>query len=1342
MKVNTDMHYAHTQTRLTLRWYSHCALIVATVIALIGGASSAQALAQVAQADLGAKIADERQAREYAVEMVSTSFPASQAAAEAVLRGGPEELAAYAASGMDEARRQDLRNIVVTIASLSGEHVQRAAQEALDADDIGAISAFVESGWQAAQHQDDRATAWRAAQAPAGSALKAAADRALAADTEEALGEFASTGEDKARREDERKEVYELSRSPLPSVAAGASEALIVDTDTAIEAYLRYGQFVDASQDAEKMSITQLVDTAIAESAKAQQEAVYAATNADQARRATEAARQATLRAKDEALAADAAQVRAGNAAAAAGKLATQSAHAADKAVAAAAEARQALAQTADALSRAASAASRARIAAQEASARASAAGYDASMAAQARRAAEQARDAARAADRAAQAFTHADSAAQSARNASGAAASAAGNADAAAAAASEAASAAGVSEQAAADARAGAARARAAASRARAASNEVDGLVNRIAGLVAEARTAAKQAAEHANNSARAAEDAAREAGNAAEAAKRAGVNAQAAQDAAAKSIDAINLAGEIARIGKEAANLRQEQEAQYLQDQATQAREIEDERDRVLREQQENKNRLLADLNELAELETHPDQPLDFTRVQQLTVSAARVGDAMVQGGAKVALQTGSHEDLAAFTAAFSSLKYQDDLNKVQFLWQNDPNPEIRAAADEHVEDPPEQLAEFLSVTVANMRIPGLTERAWQLHDAGGQIVQQHATEAITAGTFEALNAFVNEGGFEKARYEDQTRQAYELARTGGPELKASAEAAVLGDRKILNEFINIEAFRKSADDAQRAAHDNNIDALLQKGQSAAQSAAESAAKAQNSYFTAYGNAAKAAEYSRQAADWAGKASQSAQTAQGHVKSAQESLNFALAQQERAHAAAQQAESDARQAAANADIASSYALQARQSAIDAAHSAAQARQSANAAGSDAQLAGQAAQEAYDAAIQKQLAEEAELQEASMAGAGDNPQVSVLDAIKETIGNEALDLLLDFIGVTDIINCFKGEVSACLWTALNFVPGGAVLKFGKAAKALPALRSLLSKLPDVKKLISAKKQHKADRLAAGLKKPGGCVASHASNHQVPAYSFAVHQKEAGGGEVQFQPAVSWCKTHPGPFHYYDLNVTSFDEHELNVYMKWDKRSELSSIKPGDVNAFGYQSNEDQIAAAIKSLGEKIESSKSTIKLSSPDRRNDIELRPAPKALDLRQRKVGRTDAQNKFAQTLAILAEKRGSTPRIDQRDASYILDPATGKAELQVTSRGRPDLNDVRPGQKSIKTELESPGSPRGIGHVEQQLDADPEAEVWLLTLGPLDPNNHRESKLLKVIEQNRRDVENYVP
>lgn len=470
------------------------------------------------------------------------------------------------------------------------------------------------------------------------------------------------------------------------------------------------------------------------------------------------------------------------------------------------------------------------------------------------------------------------------------------------------------------------------------------------------------------------------------------------------------------------------------------------------------------------------------------------------MVQGGAQVALQTGSQEDLLAFVKSFDSLKYQDNVTKAQFLWQADPNPEIRKAADEHIEDPPAELDTFLNETVHTMKVPELTRQAWQLRDAGGNTVKEKADAAISSGTYDDLVDFVVEGGFEKARYEDQQRQAYELARTGGPELKASAEAAVLGDRAMLNEFVSVEAFRKSGDDAERTVYNDSINALLQQGFSAAQKASENAAKAQQSYYAAYGDSVKARDYANQASQWAGKAAQSARIAQDHVRNAENSLRFALAQKERAHTAANQAEADARQAGANADAATSYALQAHQSANDAASSAATARQSANQAGYDAQRAGQAAQEAYDAAIQKQLAEEAELQEASMAGAGDNAPTSVLDAIKETIGKEALNILLDFIGVTDVINCFKGEISGCLWTALSFIPGGAIVKFGKGLKAASAIRKLLAKLPDVKKLLSVRKQQKADRLIAGLSKPGKCGIALAASRQQPTYSFAIHR--------------------------------------------------------------------------------------------------------------------------------------------------------------------------------------------------------------------------------------------------
>ena len=709
------------------------------------------------------------------------------------------------------------------------------------------------------------------------------------------------------------------------------------------------------------------------------------------------------------------------------------------------------------------------------------------------------------------------------------------------------------------------------------------------------------------------------------------------------------------------------------------------------------------------------------------------------MVQGGAQVALQTGSHEDLLAFVKSFDSLKYQDNVTKAQFLWQADPNPEIRKAADEHIEDPPAELDTFLNETVHTMKVPELTRQAWQLRDAGGNTVKEKADAAISSGTYDDLADFVVEGGFEKARYEDQQRQAYELARTGGPELKASAEAAVLGDRAMLNEFVSVEAFRKSGDDAERTVYNDSINALLQQGFSAAQKASESAAKSQQSYYAAYGDSVKARDYANQASQWAGKAAQSARIAQDHVRNAENSLRFALAQKERAHAAANQAEADARQAGANADAATSYALQAHQSASDAASSAATARQSANQAGYDAQRAGQAAQEAYDAAIQKQLAEEAELQEASMAGAGDNAPTSVLDAIKETIGKEALNILLDFIGVTDVINCFKGEISGCLWTALSFIPGGAIVKFGKGLKAASAIRKLLAKLPDVKKLLSVRKQQKADRLIAGLSKPGKCGITLATARQQPTYSFAIHRPTHNKTKAHIQPAISRCGGYPRTFTVHQLDIHTLTPDELNVFMKWDRTTPLSDIKASEIMAFGYKTKETQVIAAISSLQDKVANSVIQVPVTQPHILNKIGLRNAPKPLDLHKRTVGKTSAQNQFAQMQALFAQKRGaSAARLNQRDVDFVYDEKLDKKVLKTLSRGRPDVNIVDSSGRSIKTEFDRPPAPRAFHHARQLLDANPNADVWLLTLDDIDESDD----LMKVITANRNAVDSYNP
>lgn len=819
---------------------------VIVTIAVGSAVGNPAAVAQSEQIRLAEQAATNEQARTFALDMLGTTFPASKNAAEAALRGGDRELTAYASGGMDEAKRQDLAQILVIISGLSGQKVQEEAAKALSSNDPVVMADFMENGWQSAQVVDDRAVAWEASQAPDGSSLKAAADAALQENTPDALSEFAATGADIARAHDRRREVYELTNSPFPAVAAGASEAIQVGTDTAIESYLRYGQFVDAAQDMETMDITNLVDIATAQSAKAEESASLAAQDADQARRATELSRQATQLAKDEAMSADGAQVRAGNAAAAAGQLATQSAAAADNAVAAAAEAKQALAQTADALSRAASAAATARMAANEAASRASAAGVDASMTYQAGVAAERARDAAAAAEDAANSFAHADAAAGYARSAGGAAASAAGNADAAAAAAEQAAAAAGAGDQAAAEARAGAARARAAANRARASANEVDGLVAQISSLVEQARTAAREAAEHARRSAQAAEDAARFAGDAAESARRAGVNAQDAQDAAVKSIDAMNLAAQTAEVARTAADQRLTQEAEFLKDQARQARDIQDARDAISTQQQAKRQALEDDLVKLADVAANPESSsIDAAEVKQLAVSAVQVGSPAVAGGAKVALQTGNDADLKAFVSQYENLAYQDDLGQLYHVWQTDPSEEVRNRADLLVEQSPAEIHRFLTEELPELHKPDLIQRTWQLRDQGGTGVQTAADNALRTNTYDALHEFVYGGGFDKARYEDQLRLAYDLASTGTPEVKAAAEAAVLGDREGLDEFVSIEMYRREAADAQRATHDEHINALLQRGFAAAQRAAESASKAQQSYYAAQADA-----------------------------------------------------------------------------------------------------------------------------------------------------------------------------------------------------------------------------------------------------------------------------------------------------------------------------------------------------------------------------------------------------------------------------------------------------------------------------------------------------------------
>ena len=122
--------------------------------------------------------------------------------------------------------------------------------------------------------------------------------------------------------------------------------------------------------------------------------------------------------------------------------------------------------------------------------------------------------------------------------------------------------------------------------------------------------------------------------------------------------------------------------------------------------------------------------------------------------------------------------------------------------------------------------------------------------------------------------------------------------------------------------------------------------------------------------------------------------------------------------------------------------------------RSSADAAGHDADLASQAAQEAYNIAWEKQLHEQEQYRAAAAEGELKSNKTSLLDAIKQQVGQDALDLLLDLIGVKDVLDCFKGEVSACLWAAAGALPLGKIAKLGKA---IPVIKKLIGKIDNIK---------------------------------------------------------------------------------------------------------------------------------------------------------------------------------------------------------------------------------------------------------------------------------------------
>lgn len=295
-----------------------------------------------------------------------------------------------------------------------------------------------------------------------------------------------------------------------------------------------------------------------------------------------------------------------------------------------------------------------------------------------------------------------------------------------------------------------------------------------------------------------------------------------------------------------------------------------------------------------------------------------------------------------------------------------------------------------------------------------------------------------------------------------------------------------------------------------MLAAGRNIANLAGELASNAQAAYEYSRGSAQKARQYADAAAEYAGFAQQASQRAQEFAASAQQSLDFAKQQQARAHQAAASAEADAAEATANADQATSYAIDARASANAAADSAISARASAAAAGQDAALAAHAADDAFRIAVEKELAEQAELQAGldaqAVDGADPEKPASLLDIIKERIGPAALSLLLGLVGVTDLVNCFKGQISGCLWTLVGVVP------VGNIAKAAPIVRRLISKSDEIVDALHSRKALKGRQLDEIRNLPA-CPAFRPASYS-PATTFRPALQIRGAADLSLQTAA------------------------------------------------------------------------------------------------------------------------------------------------------------------------------------------------------------------------------------
>ncbi|MFJ5637060.1 hypothetical protein ACIQF5_31065 [Streptomyces goshikiensis] len=584
----------------------------------------------------------------------------------------------------------------------------------------------------------------------------------------------------------------------------------------------------------------------------------------------------------------------------------------------------------------------------------------------------------------------------------------------------------------------------------------------NTAAAAARTARDAANDAADHAERAAAAADWAVQYAGQALEYANKSTEFANEASKAAKTATEAVGKAVEVEKAAREAEWQRLDQDAQQSVAETRLLKQIEDreraelaeKRTQAAQDEQAHKDLIVRAESALRAGDTNLAAALG----RKAAVTSMRSKGTWSLEAARFAL-AGTDSDIHVWIDTDRQIAQRQDDRETSLYLARTCAPDIADAAAKAVaSSDPEAATKFL---VTGAIQAAATDNRVQvgrvLAGNPGKAVKLAATEALNAGTPQALYEFINIK-HEAAQREDDSVATAALIATGGRYTKAHAQAALEGPAWIRRNFIASVQYKTALLDFDSATHIAAMQGAIAAAAKIAYQAEENAHRAQQAAANARDAATDAQRWADKAIESARQAETSRQQANTFANDAEKSAASAQASADRA----KQAAAAARTAARSANYSASRALDSARSAVASANSAQSSAASAHAsalqAGKDAREASAAASQAHQiaqdkrtaeiAAAAKQAAEEAR----TAKGLGKSPADSAENDTVKTDVPWYKDVKW-WANATNYVSIGYGFISAGLGIAGIFFPPleAVALGFGIASVGMSAISTVLN---------------------------------------------------------------------------------------------------------------------------------------------------------------------------------------------------------------------------------------------------------------------------------------------------